>query len=185
MTHAETTFPLYTHLEGPYATLIAVPVHLLVEAGPHPGVSQASVARAARAMLGALEIPEAELSIVLTGDARVQELNRVYRRKDKPTDVLAFAQREGELGDRAGIVLGDVVISVPTARRQAQAASRPVGHEVLWLLAHGLLHLLGWDHDTPARDTRMRRETARLFEAANPTSKVKARRSRLPADSRR
>lgn len=185
MTHAETTFSLYTHLEAPYASLVALPVHLLVEAGPHPGLSQASVARAARAMLRALAIPGAELSIMLTSDARIQELNRVYRRKDKPTDVLAFAQREGRLGDRAGAVLGDVVISVPTARRQAEATSRPVAHEVLWLLAHGLLHLLGWDHDTPARDARMRRETARLFEAASPTSNVKARRARRSADSRR
>jgi probable rRNA maturation factor len=136
-------------------------------------------------MLRALAMPEAELSIVLTGDARIQELNRVYRRKNKPTDVLAFAQREGKLGDRAGTVLGDVVISVPTARRQAEAASHSVVHEVLWLLAHGLLHLLGWDHDTPARDARMRRETARIFEAANPTPSPKPRPSRRHADSRR
>jgi probable rRNA maturation factor len=117
-------------------------------------------------MLQALEMPGAELSLLLTDDATIHELNRVYRQKDKPTDVLAFAQREGELGDSAGRLLGDVVISVPTARRQAGDARRSVGDEVLWLLAHGLLHLLGWDHDTPARDARMRRETARLFQAA-------------------
>jgi probable rRNA maturation factor len=188
MTHAETTFPLYTHPRAAVRELETVPVQLLVEAGPHRGVSRALVARAARAMLRALEIPEAELSVMLTGDARIQELNRVYRHKDRPTDVLAFAQREGKLGERAGAVLGDVVISIPTARRQAEGASRPVVHEVLWLLAHGLLHLLGWDHDTPARDARMRRETARLYDAANPSVRARSarpRRARRLADSRR
>lgn len=117
-------------------------------------------------MLEAIELGDYELSVVLTGDERIHALNRAYRKKDKPTDVLAFAQREGPHGERAGRLLGDVVVSVPTARRQAAEASRDVLSEVLWLLAHGLLHLVGWDHDTPARDKKMRKETARLFDAA-------------------
>jgi probable rRNA maturation factor len=143
-----------------------LPVRLIVEAGPHAGVPGASVARGARAMLTAIEMGDHELSVVLTDDDRMKLLNRTYRKKDKPTDVLAFSQREGKLGDRAGRLLGDVVVSVPTARRQSQGTSRDVFAEVLWLVAHGLLHLVGWDHDTPARDRRMRKETARLFEAA-------------------
>jgi probable rRNA maturation factor len=117
-------------------------------------------------MLGELEMGDCEISIVLTGDTRIQELNRQYRRIDRPTDVLAFSQREGKLGDAAGRLLGDVVVSVPTARRQARERAHDVLVEVTWLIAHGLLHLAGWDHDTPWRDRRMRRETQRLCLAA-------------------
>jgi probable rRNA maturation factor len=141
-------------------------VRLLVEDGPHPGISRARVLAWARSMLAALQLEDAEWSIVLTGDDQIQKLNRMYRRKNRPTDVLAFSQREGQLAEQAGRLLGDVIVSVPTARRQASAARRDLASEVLMLLAHGLLHLLGWDHDTPSRDRRMRRETERLCRAA-------------------
>jgi probable rRNA maturation factor len=126
-------------------------------------------------MLEAIELSDHELSVVLTGDEQIKNLNRIYRKKNKATDVLAFSQREGKLGDRAGPLLGDVVVSVPTARRQADTLSRDVLSEVLWLVAHGLLHLVGWDHDTPARDRRMRAETARLFDAARSAARKSAR----------
>jgi probable rRNA maturation factor len=108
----------------------------------------------------------AELSIVFTGDDQIRKLNKIYRGKNRPTDVLAFAQREGPLGDRAGRLLGDVVVSVPTARRQAASAGRSLVDELTFLVAHGLLHLLGWDHATAEDDRRMRRETERLCAAA-------------------
>ena len=117
-------------------------------------------------MLAAVQSSEAELSVLLTGDDQIRNLNRLYRKKNRPTDVLAFAQREGEHGERAGRILGDVVVSIPTTRRQAVAAGKLFGSELTMLLAHGLLHLLGWDHDTPAKDRRMRRETERLCRAA-------------------
>ena len=142
-------------------------VRLVVEGGPHRGVSRADVVRRVRAMLDALERAHNEVSIVLTGDDQIQKLNRAYRGKNRPTDVLAFALHEGEHSEHAGELLGDVVVSVPTARRQAAAAGRPLGPELTMLLAHGLLHLLGWDHDTPAKDRRMRRETERLCAAAD------------------
>jgi probable rRNA maturation factor len=128
---------------------------------------------------------QSELSIVLTDDDQIRKLNRIYRNKNRPTDVLAFAQREGEHGDQAGHLLGDVVVSIPTARRQAEAAARDLGSELTMLLAHGLLHLLGWDHETPAKDRAMRAETDRLCAAAvaartrrAPTAPVKGRTSR-------
>ncbi len=155
-----------------------MPVRLLVEEGPHPGVARALVLRRARVMLEAVQCPEAEWSIVLTGDAQIQKLNRIYRHKDRPTDVLAFAQQEGELAEQAGAVLGDVIVSVPTARRQAEESRRSVADEVTTLLAHGLLHLLGWDHDTDARDRRMKRETARLCAAASAPAPPKKRTAR-------
>jgi len=141
-----------------------MPVQLVVQDGPHTGVRPAELRRRAVAMLAAAGRAEAELSIVLVGDAAIQRLNRAYRAKDKPTDVLAFAQAEGPFGDLAGQLLGDVVVSVPTARRKAEARGRDVMSEVTMLVAHGMLHLLGWDHDTASKSRRMRRETARLCD---------------------
>lgn len=134
-------------------------MRLVVEGGPWRGLPRALVERRARSMLAALGLRTAEWSIVLTGDERVRELNRVYRKKDKPTDVLAFPQDDEKL-------LGDVVVSVPTAARQAAAAGHALADEITMLLAHGLLHLRGWDHDTAAKDRRMRKETQRLCHAA-------------------
>jgi probable rRNA maturation factor len=156
-----------------------VPVRLVVEDGPYAGVSRVDVVRRARAMLAAVQMVESELSIVLTGDHQIQKLNRIYRKKNRPTDVLAFAQREGELGERAGPLLGDVVVSIPTARRQAEAARRDLGSELTTLLAHGLLHLLGWDHDTAANDRRMRLETERLCAAADAAARTPRARTRV------
>jgi probable rRNA maturation factor len=160
-----------------------VPVRLVVEGGPYRGVSRADVGRRARAMLRAVQMVDAELSILLTGDDQIQKLNKIYRKKNRPTDVLAFAQREGDHADRAGRLLGDVVVSVPTARRQAAARRADLSSELTMLLAHGLLHLLGWDHATPAEDRRMRLETARLCgvaeAAAQAHKQVKGRTKRL------
>jgi probable rRNA maturation factor len=142
------------------------------------GVTAAKIKRAAAAMLRALELPRAELSIVLCDDREIHALNRTYRRKDKPTDVLAFAMREGEGGERAGDVLGDVVISTQTAARQAVEHEHTVTTEILTLLAHGLLHLLGWDHRTDAEDLRMRTEVARLVERAKAGDRTRPTRAR-------
>jgi len=128
-------------------------------------------------MLGALQMSDAELSILLTGDDQIRNLNRIYRKKNRSTDVLAFAQREGEHGERAGRLLGDVVVSIPTTRRQAETAGRDLESELTMLLAHGLLHLLGWDHDTASKDRAMRRETERLCVAAD--TPRRPRRSRV------
>jgi probable rRNA maturation factor len=125
-------------------------------------------------MLAYLQLQESELSIVLTNDAQIKEFNRDYRGKDTPTDVLAFAMREGDFARLAGSLLGDVVVSVPTARRQALKHGKRVLDEVTMLLAHGLLHLVGWDHDTPAKDARMRAETERLCAAAAPAAPRRA-----------
>jgi len=150
-----------------------MPVRLIVEEGPHAGVSRADVTRRARAMLATLQLEDRELSIVLTGDVQIQKLNRIYRKKNKPTDVLSFSQQEGEMGDHAGRLLGDVVVSIPTARKQAEAHGKDLVSELTMLLAHGLLHLLGWDHETDAEDRRMRRETDRLCAAADAAARAR------------
>ena len=126
--------------------------------------------RRVEAMLLLLQLEKAELSLVLSDDEQIRELNKIYRGKDKPTDVLAFAMREGDFGRLHSAfpsrLLGDVIVSVPTAERQARAAKRDALGEITMLVAHGLLHLLGWDHETPAKDKKMRVETDRLVSTA-------------------
>lgn len=142
-------------------------VRLIIEGGPYAGVSRADVMRRARAMLDAVQMAHSELSILLTGDDQIRALNRVYRKKNRSTDVLAFAQSEPTRVDHTSRLLGDVVVSIPTAARQAGARGADLTSELTILLAHGLLHLLGWDHDTASKDRRMRRETERLSNVAN------------------
>ena len=126
-------------------------------------------------MLSALQLKNAELSIVLTGDKQIHKLNKIYRKKDRPTDVLAFAMSEGEFGSisHAGLsrLLGDVIVSIPTAARQAAERESSLLDEVTMLMAHGILHLLGWDHDTDTKDRAMQKETRRLCAAAVKTGR--------------
>ena len=121
----------------------------------------AGLARRARRLLRALRLDDAELSILLVSDREMRTLNRRYRRRDRPTDVLAFAQRDGPGGVPDGL-LGDVVISLDTARRQAAERGETLGREADRLLIHGLLHLLGYDHERSAAEARrmQRRERA-------------------------
>ncbi|MBI5514297.1 MAG: rRNA maturation RNase YbeY [Deltaproteobacteria bacterium] len=126
-------------------------------------VTHREVERAAEACLRASGRPRAELSVLLCGDRQIHRLNRVYRHKNRPTDVLAFALAEGPSPELSGEHLGDVVLSLETATRQAREHGVRARDEVLHLLAHGVLHLLGWDHRTDAEDRRMRAETERLL----------------------
>ena len=105
-----------------------------------------------------LSCQDKELSVVFGSDRLLQELNRTYRQKDYPTNVLAFPQ-EPVFGDgpTAGL-LGDVIVSLPTAAREAEALTQPLEARVLYLLIHGLLHLLGYDHEGSAV-ARLRMET--------------------------
>jgi probable rRNA maturation factor len=135
-----------------------------------PGIDLASLESIASRALAAEHVAEpAELSIMVTGDERIRELNRTYRDTDAPTDVLAFAQSEGDQfaqPEGAPPHLGDVVISLDTAARQAGEFSIPLGDELSHLLVHGILHLLGYDHETEDEAATMRaHENAILGEA--------------------
>ena len=108
-----------------------------------------------------------ELSVLITDDETVRELNRDHAGEDRPTDVLAFSLREGEdFPSPDGVLrLGEVIISYPTALRQAAEAGRPVEAEIDHLLVHGVLHLLGYDHAEPAEAERMREREGELLAA--------------------
>lgn len=103
-----------------------------------------------RAMI-CLACQDKELSVVFGTDRLLQDLNRTYRRKDYPTNVLAFPQPPVTTGDGpTATLLGDVIVSLPTAAREAEALAQPFEARVLYLLIHGLLHLLGYDHEGSA-----------------------------------
>lgn len=91
--------------------------------------------------------PEAELSIVIVDDAQIREINRDYLQRDKATNVISFAMQEGEGAGIQPSLLGDVVISAQTAARDAEEAGLPFVSELYFLLLHGILHLLGYDHE--------------------------------------
>lgn len=104
----------------------------------------------------------AEVSITFVSDEEIQEINRTYRGKDQPTDVISFALEEMGEGEIAivreaemPLVLGDILISVDTAKQQAMEYGHPLEREMGFLALHGFLHLLGYDHETEAEETVM------------------------------
>jgi len=117
--------------------------------------------RAGRA-LAAVGHGRSELSLTLTDDAGIAELNESWRGKRGPTDVLSLSLVEGEHAAYRGGLLGDVVIGLAQAARQARAAHRGLDRELARLAIHGILHLLGHDHQRPDEARRMRAEERRL-----------------------
>ncbi len=106
------------------------------------------------------------LGLSLIDDASIAELNRRWRQQPSPTDVLSFAALEGDMPMGAGeeLELGDIVVSVPTARRQAVEQEHGLERELRWLVSHGLLHLLGWDHPDEVSLAAMLDKQERLLE---------------------
>lgn len=113
------------------------------------------IRKTAQALLNALGNPDAELSIVLVDDPQITELNRVYLDREGPTNVIAFPMREGDFADIAPDLLGDVVIS--TDRTAAEAAELGIAYQDRFdfLLIHGILHLMGYDHETSKADEKI------------------------------
>jgi len=144
-----------------------VPVDLCCLGGITSPPEEAGPVQAdAEAALAARDLAQGELSVVLTDDATIQQLNREYRGIDTPTDVLSFAQQEAE--GPSGEVLGDVIISLPTAQRQADERGHSLAAEVRILMVHGLLHLLGYDHLTPVDSAKMAAAEQALLAALPP-----------------
>ena len=143
-----------------------MPVLISTEGLSRPAMRASDVRARAERMLEAMRLADRELSILLCDDATIHALNRDYRKKDRPTDVLAFAMMEGAHSGHAPGVLGDVVISLDTAASQARSHARTLEDEVTMLLAHGLLHLLGLDHRDRTEERRMTARTDLLRAAA-------------------
>lgn len=111
-----------------------------------------------RVCRGEKRTEEAELSVLLCDDPCIQELNRVYRGTNAPTDVLAFSQASAKAKGRP--VLGDIVISLETVERYCEGNRRAMHDEVRLLFCHGLLHLLGYKHDSASAKRRMQEKQA-------------------------
>lgn len=123
----------------------------------------------AQKILAELALPKGELSILLVDDAQIQELNQQYLHRDKPTNVLAFPMKEGEFSSLHPDVLGDLVISVETARRQSNRSGLDDMEMVTLLMIHGILHLLGYEHEGSRKGAReMSAKQSHLFHLAFP-----------------
>ena len=118
--------------------------------------------------------PNVEISLVITGQERIQELNREYRGKDQPTDVLSFSLSEEKLedepvafiGPRDGLIhLGEVIISYPQAVIQAEESAHSVKKELAALIIHGVLHIQGYDHEKPEMEPAMKAKESQLMGA--------------------
>lgn len=134
--------------------------------------------RAIRLLLRQEGWSKGDVSIVLTDDEEIRFLNRTYRGKDEPTDVLSFSLREASAEETAIDLasleeeppLGEVYISIPTAVRQAQAGGRTLEEEVAFLAVHGVMHLLGYEDETQEGYEQMYRRGWEVVQATRPGS---------------
>ena len=128
-----------------------------------PGLRKSEIRRRLKRVLDDLAFHEGELSILLTTDDHISELNRRYRGHEGPTNVLAFPMSEGPDSLKTSGILGDIAISMDTAIREAEEAGETLEDTLDRLLIHGLLHLMDFDHEGSLREARrMRREERRL-----------------------
>jgi probable rRNA maturation factor len=132
-------------------------------------IDNEEIKKKARVILEALGCPEGELSILIVGDHEMAELNRRYLARSGPTNVIAFAMHEGPFGHISPNLLGDVVISLDTAGREAQKASITTEVRFDQLLIHGILHLFGFDHEHTSEDAEtMRKKEKELLKLLRP-----------------
>ncbi len=121
------------------------------------------LAQRADRVLELVDRREAELSLVLVDDEQMARLNAEWRGSEGPTDVLSFSLAEGDHAEHRGPMLGDVVIGVEVAKRQAREIGHSLADELLRLLVHGVLHLLGHDHEQEDEARVMQAEEARVL----------------------
>ena len=108
-----------------------------------------------------MDCPDSELSILIVDDHQIEELNLQYLHRKGPTNVIAFAMRDGDFSDVSPHLLGDVVISIDTAAREAKNAAMSMERRFDELLVHGILHLLGYEHETDEEEARVMDEKSR------------------------
>ena len=129
------------------------------------GVDGRALKRVTKSLLVAVDEEDASISITLVNDVAIRKLNREHRGKDAATDVLSFPLAEDDHFEGAERMIGDVVISLDTAARQAAEYDAPLHRELERLLIHGILHVLGHDHMEPVERQRMETEERRLATA--------------------
>jgi probable rRNA maturation factor len=120
----------------------------------HIPLNLGKIRKSAQRILTDLGFLEAEFSLLFVNDLQIQALNRKHLRRDKPTNVLAFSMREGEFSTLHPHLLGDVVISVETAKRQSSRFGLDEMEMVVLLMVHGVLHLIGYEHEGTKKGAR-------------------------------
>jgi probable rRNA maturation factor len=122
------------------------------------------IKKTARVILSALDFPDGELSILIVDDQQIANLNLTYLNRKGPTNVIAFPMREGQFNEITPNLLGDVVISIETAQQEADAAQISLQNRFNQLLIHGILHLLGYDHEQTREEAeRMEKKSHSLL----------------------
>ncbi|MBU3912001.1 MAG: rRNA maturation RNase YbeY [Candidatus Omnitrophica bacterium] len=127
-------------------------------------IDEREIKKCAAAVLEAMGERGSELSILLVSDSRIRGMNRKYRDRDSRTDVLAFSMRSGKGVSKDSPILGDVVVSVETAKREAVKRKIQVKKEICLYVIHGILHLLGYDDQAPADRKKMKAKEERLLK---------------------
>ena len=130
------------------------------------------ITRVARRILKELNHPDKEISILFVDDRQIRDLNAKYLKRNRPTNVISFPMAQGKFPVINPQLLGDVVISVETARREAQESGLSLEEEITFLLIHGILHLAGYDHTRGDRG-RMAAVQEGLFNKLRPTRGTK------------
>jgi probable rRNA maturation factor len=120
-------------------------------------------------ILKILDCPDKEISISFVDDENIKLINKQYLGRDRATNVLSFSLREGEYGDINPQILGDIIISAETAQRDALYGKLTIHQEIDFLIIHGILHLLGYNHEntTKKETNKMRQKEKDLFNAIN------------------
>ena len=118
-------------------------------------INRRQIRRSLVRLLKRLHLEDRELSLLLVDNEEIREINRLYLGRDNPTNVISFAMSEGDYGDVNPLLLGDIIISVEKALSEGEASGNSFKESLEFLMIHGLLHLLGYDHETGDKeDTR-------------------------------
>jgi probable rRNA maturation factor len=125
-------------------------------------------------VLKILDCPDKEISLYFVDDEYIKQLNKQYLGKDQATNVLSFSLQEGEYGDINPQILGDIIVSVETAQRDALYGKLNIAREIDFLLIHGILHLLGYNHEntTKKESNKMQQKEKELFNKINCRNKA-------------
>jgi len=123
------------------------------------------IKRSSVKILRILESENSELSLTFVDNAGIADINRQYLGRNYPTNVIAFSMNEGEFGDVNPDILGDIIISTETALRDAEAGDLSLEDELDYLIIHGVLHLLGYDHELPGEAKKMKEKEKETFFA--------------------
>ncbi len=132
-------------------------------------IDKRKIRRTTVLLLKHLNCADKEISLSFVDDQTIQELNKKYLHKDKPTNVLSFSLQEGEFSNINPYILGDIVISVATAKEDASKSALSFEQEINFLILHGLLHLLGYNHENTTKEEtkKMQKKEKELFRLLN------------------